>query len=269
MAGRFTHIVGKTQYYKLPVEAWRGLLDNPGQTLRLCKSIMCADCENHNQLSDVYGWHFTASTQRENNKTFGQYKKEGAAFIEGLRGGVRVCFTIPRTAFWQYNEEQFGSGVKEWDWLLLLWWMALHTIDGNRKGMAIKNTSNADIFRRAAGFATWADYKAYRWNGDETILKYIANPARYAVRLRDDLMQKYDTFHAYSEKGRRGWCFMIADVNRQRAFDLMAEHMAKRGGTKQQFKNELADMKARARERAAGGGMAQEPQPGAKLFDSG
>lgn len=258
MAGKFTHTAAHTQYYKLPVEAWRGLLDNPGQTLRLCKSIMCADCENHKQLSEVYGWHFTAVNQQENNKIFGQYKKEGEAFIEGLRGGVRVCFTIPRTAFWQYNDEQFGSGVKEWEWLLLLWWMALHTIDGRRRGAtAVHNTTNGDVFRRAAGFSTWGDFKLFKWRGDEAMCKYIKDPsrmARYSARLRDDLMMKYDTFHAYSQKGKRGWCFMLSEIDRQRAFELMVAHMATRRTPKQQFKNDIADMKAKARARVAKGG---------------
>lgn len=246
MAGTFTHTAAHTQYYKLPVEAWRGLLDAPQKVLRLCRAVMCADCENKDILSEVYGWHFTG-TAKEQNAGFNQMRKEGAAFLETL-GTIRVCFSISRETFWQYVEDNRKGVVKEWDWLLLLWWLSLHTIDGRRKGAnAVKNTSNGDVFRRAAGFSTWAEYKAYNWQGDEAILKYIAKPARYAERLRTDLMAKYDTFHAYSEKGRRGWCFILAKIDRQQAIIKMAAHMGARGGTKQQFKRELAEMKARAR----------------------
>lgn len=247
MAGTFTHWAGNTQYFKIPVEAWRGLLDNPQNVLGLCQSVMCADCADRRELSAVYNMSVGGSTDREKDKNFRQQKQAGVAFLETL-GTIRVCFSISREMFWQYIEDMRKGAVKEWDWLLLLWWLSLHTIDGRRKGAnAIKNTSNGDVFRRAAGFSTWAEYKAYNWQGDEAILKYIAKPARYAERLRTDLMAKYDTFHAYSEKGRRGWCFILAKIDRQQAIIKMAAHMGARGGTKQQFKRELAEMKARAR----------------------
>lgn len=251
MAGTFTHKAGNTQYYKLPVEAWRGLLDNAANVLRLCQSVMCADCENKEELSAVYGWGFNG-TNGEQNAMFSQMKKEGAVFL-GCLITTRVCFSISKETFWQYVSDGRKGAIKEWDWLLLLWWMALHTIDGRRKGAtAVHNANNADVFRRAAGFSSWADFKAYSWQGNEAILRYIAKPARYAERLRTDLMAKYDTFHAYSTKGRRGWCFMLAKIDRQQAFDMMAAHMARRGGTKQQFRNELAAMRAKARAKAGG-----------------
>ena len=256
MAGLYTHVVEGTQYYKLPVEAWRRLLDDPAEVLRLCKDIMTADCASRKELNDVYGWYYTGANATQAQRTFDAHKQQGAEFVErlGTAGNKgSVCFTITRKMFWQLNDEVVAKTVKERDLLLLLWWMALHTIDGKRKGAkAIHNTTNADVWRRVAGFSNWADCKAFRWNGDEVILKYMAKPARYAARLRDDLMQKYDTFHAYATKGRRGWCFMFADIPRQRAFDMMAAHMANRRSPKQQFKADLADMKARARAKAEG-----------------
>lgn len=264
MTGTFTHWAGKPQYYRLPVEVWRGLLDNPGEVLRLCKALMCADCDNLQTLSEVYGWRFLGMT-KQNNASFRDMKMRGQAFL-GTLGSVRVCFTISKEMFWQYNDSCKNGTLKEWDWLLLLWWMSLHTIDGKRKGAnAIKDTTNIQVFRRAAGFSTTADYEAYRWNGDEAILKYIANPARYAVRLRNDLMAKYDTFHAYSEQGRRGWCFILAKVDRQQAINCMAEHMAKRG-TRKQFKQTIADMYAKARATRDG---AAENQGGAPQREPG
>jgi len=259
MAGRFVFNNDEIVYYHFPVETWRGLLDNPAEVFWRCKSLMCADVETTGQLSRTYGWGFTGDAG-EQRKTAKMWAKSGKEFLEGLgAAGNRgtVNFSIRKEVFWQYNDTIKAGTAREWDLLLLLWWMALHTIDGNRRvSAAVHNTTNGDVFRRAAGFSTWGDFKMYKWRGDEAMRKYIADPsrmARYSARLRDDLMMKYDTFHAYSQKGKRGWCFILSEIDRQRAFELMIAHMAARRTPKQQFKNDIADMKARARARVAKG----------------
>ena len=246
---RFIHWdgAGRTKYYQFPVEVWQGLLDDPLAVFGRCCDIMCADCSTLNEIAEIYALHINGGIEVAKKK-----KERGQAYLEKI-GAIRVKFSISVDVFWQYYDDYQKGALKEWDGLLLLWWMALHTIDGRRKGAtAVHNANNADVFRRAAGFSTWADFKAYNWHGNEAILKYIAKPARYAERLRTDLMAKYATFHAYSTKGRRGWCFMLAKIDRQRAFDMMAAHMARRGGAKQQFRNELAAMREKARAKASG-----------------
>lgn len=261
MAHRFVFTDGEIgyerKYYRFPVEVWRGLLDNPQEVFDRCVCLMCADVDTLNELSAAYGCDITGSNAR---KLAAEHKAKGNAFLDklGMAGNTgSVYFTIKKDMFWEYRRESAAGNVKEWELLLLLWWMALHTIDGRRRGAtAVHNTTNGDVFRRAAGFSTWGDFKLFKWRGDEAMCKYIADPsrmARYSARLRDDLMMKYDTFHAYSQKGKRGWCFMLSEIDRQRAFELMVAHMATRRTPKQQFKNDIADMKAKARARVANG----------------
>ena len=239
MSGKYVYTHQNVRYYHLPIEAWRGLLDEPARVFNLCECIMCADCETNKELEEDYG--FTC----QNADSFKEQSRLGNCFLMGNKQS-NVCFSISVEMYWQYKSDFLSDRIKEWDWLLLLWWMALHTVGGRTK---IVDTNNEYVFCRAAGFATKADFKNHPFNGDEKILRYIANPARYASRIREELMLKYDSFHSYSQKGVRGWSFMIAMINRQAAFDMLAEHMAERG-TKGQRKKELCQMMNAARKQA-------------------
>lgn len=229
---RYIYAHDNVAYYHLPIEAWRGLMDEPARVFTMCEGIMCADCTTTEEVEEVYGLRLT-------EEEYQKHKQKGHEFLDRNKLS-RVCFSIQVEMYWQYKSDFKSGRMKEWDWLLMLCWMALHTIGG---GTTIKDTSNEYVFCRAAGFAKLSDKQ---FNGDERILRYMVNPARYAARMRDDLMLRYDTFHAYSQKGRRGWCYMLAGIDRQQAFDMLAQHMAERG-TKTQRKHELMRMMRTAR----------------------
>ena len=230
MSGKYVYTHDNVSYYHLPIEAWQGLLDDPARVFELCEGIMIVDCKDNEELKAIYGFN-------ENAESFKKKKQLGLGFFERNRQS-RVSFSIQVEMYCQYKSDFKSGRIKEWDWLLLLWWMALHTIGG---GVTIKDTNNEFVFLRAAGFASNQDYRNHEHKSNGKIMRYLGNPARYAARIREELMLKFDGFHAYSMKGRRGWCFMFAMMNRQDAFDMLARHMAERG-TKGQRKKELAQM---------------------------
>ena len=285
MAGQFVNITRPAgyekfpkAYYRWPVEAWRDTLDSPEEVVFRCLGMLVADTKNKAELREVYQLDYDQPGAILSE--IGSYEllhETGKEYLDEIKWngweGRVPGFTMESQQFYEClcKARRFG----EYEWLVRLWWMALHTMGGKAR---IRHVNNNQVFCRAGGFSSWDDFNAYNWNGDEAILRYIVKDdtpdkvkmrqARLANEIRADLRERYQTFHDYSGQGVRGWYYMLSDIDRQAALDEMAEYAIAHSGSKTErrdaYRQMKADAVAKAKARRAGAkviGDGAAPQP--------
>ena len=216
----------KNYYYIAPIELWRGFMEEPDKILNDVLAFQTAAYSTKEQAEEALG------------VSYGSWEETIKRGVE-LRGKKSkycgLCFDIPRILFWDYLKDT----KTEWDNLLLLALLAHKTI-GGRHG-DIRSTNSEFMFARMAGYRKPAflpkpqmlksgevkygeGAKLHRYMKDKRTM------SRYGAMLRLDLMNRFNNFHCYSQKGKRGYVFTFGSEHpRETYIKMMIATMGARG----------------------------------------
>lgn len=250
-------------YYQIPVQVFRGALLHPRQTFEDVICIINTDfetCNERNRAAGMLGGVNGFETDKE----------KGSQMLEYSIRNHNVKFSIKSSEYWKYNIAARNDELNKRDLLLWLCWLALHTIGGNSE---IRSTTNATMFLRAAGFINFKDWDDYN-SQDETEIKRLYHlpdktsriishrkgatakdkskdrMKQPALRVRNELMNRYTNFHCYSRPAMRGWLYMFADMDRNEAMLKMAQYKNWQQDTRREQQNEYRAMMNKATEEA-------------------
>lgn len=225
----------KVIYYNVPIELWRGFLDNPSDVLsNVTRYFAAKNYANVEEAETGMGMTF-----HNKEKSW----KEGVKLLQGNYSGV--LFSIAKNVYWNiYNEPK-----EEYRLLLLLAYLAINSMSGHRE---INITSTKAMFCRMAGYVREQDIPRDRKGIPNIgiISKYMKNARSmnyHGEKIRLELMTMYKNLHFYSEKGKRGFAFMkTTDYTREECWRMMSEGLSER--TKTYQRNAIKEQMRKAKE---------------------
>ena len=211
-------------YFSAPINLWRDFILEDSNSMDCLYDVQCWCIGDYETIEDA-----------QRNLRICYHKKDVVeSRCKELRGeyNSNIKFSISRTLMWDYFDNI--TTKTEYDKLLLLAYLSLKSLSKTDRPCIANNDV---MFARMAGYDSFEEAE----ESEDEICKFFDTPKKkryYGEKLRLDLMTRFQHFHAYSTKGKRGFAFMISNkVSRITAMSKLASHMEKR--TQKYKQNEL------------------------------